>query len=157
MMTGFLGTGAPLAIDLIVVGLTIILPVLCYSIATVRAGQHGRHRSLQIAITVVLALALIFFEWQVRALGGWRSMIAYRALSPSATSLIGWTLAVHLVFSITTPMLWVAALMTSGRAWTGQQPRRHRFVARLAAADLILTAVTGWLWYYLAFVRTYTA
>lgn len=151
-MTGFLGTGAPLAVDLIVVGLSVVLPILFVSIALVRRGERAKHRAIQVAITASLALALIFFEIQVRSAGGWREMIADRGHSDSRITLIGVLLGVHLIFAVSTPLLWVAALMTSGKAWSGQRPRRHRLVARLAAGDLVLTALTGWLWYAVAFV-----
>jgi uncharacterized membrane protein YozB (DUF420 family) len=67
------------------------------------------------------------------------------------------SLYVHLVFSISTACLWVyvvAAALRNIPLPPGPSPysRRHIFWARLAAIDLALTAITGWVFYWLAFV-----
>ena len=152
-MQGFLGFGAPFALDFIIVALACVLPVLLASILAIRSGHQKAHRSLQIALTTALTLVLILFEWQIRSLGGWREIVAYRKFTNEETAVVGGTLAVHLVFSVTTPLLWIAALVTSSAAWEGLRKRRHHWLGRLAAADLLMTTLTGWLWYWVAFVR----
>ena len=153
MAIDLLGNGAPLALDLIVVALTVLLPVLAASIVAIRRGQRRLHRSLQIAITVALVVSLLLFEFQIRNLGGWRESIADRNLSESQLSAITAMLIVHLIFSVTTPAFWLAALISSTKAWTGRRPQVHHWLGRLAALDLVLTAITGWVWYAMAYVN----
>ena len=152
-MDGFLGTGAPLAFDLIVVLLAILLPILALSILTARSGRKLLHRNLQIASTLALGVTVLFFEFEIRRGGGWKTMLASQNLTPGELQNVGRMLLVHLIFATTTPALWTAAIVTSSEAWTGERPARHRIIGRLAAADLTLTALTGWTWYYLAFLR----
>jgi uncharacterized membrane protein YozB (DUF420 family) len=66
-------------------------------------------------------------------------------------------LAIHLVFAISTLVLWAWVVWEAiGRFPTppapGSHGPRHRRMARLAALDLVATAVTGTIFYWLAFV-----
>jgi hypothetical protein len=62
------------------------------------------------------------------------------------------------VFAVTTVVLWPVVILLALRSFPpipGPAPhsRIHVPLARLAAADMLLTAVTGWIFYWLAFVR----
>jgi uncharacterized membrane protein YozB (DUF420 family) len=66
-------------------------------------------------------------------------------------------LGIHLVFAVTTFVLlawvvWEAIVRFPSPPTPGTHGPRHRVMARLAAADLVLTAVTGVIFYWLAFV-----
>jgi uncharacterized membrane protein YozB (DUF420 family) len=68
-------------------------------------------------------------------------------------------LAIHLVFAVSTLVLWVWVLWEAFLRFPvppmpGSHGGRHRFMARLAAIDLMLTAVTGTVFYWLAFVAS---
>ena len=144
-MDGFLGTDAPLVLDLIVVVLALAIPLLVFSIGAASRGAHRVHKAIQITLTVVLAIALIGFELQVQQ-SGWEEMTNFAAQPPSRQNHLTFALGVHLLFAISTPFLWIAAMSATDRG------RSHRVLGRLAAADLCLTALTGWYWYYVAFV-----
>ena len=63
----------------------------------------------------------------------------------------------HLVFAVSTLVLWAWVVLEAWRRFPvppqpGAHSARHRRMARLAAADLVLTAVTGTVFYWLAFV-----
>ncbi len=66
-------------------------------------------------------------------------------------------LAIHLVFAVSTALLWIYVIVQALRkipnppAPCAYSPTHKRW-ARLAAADMTLTALTGWTFYYLAFV-----
>jgi len=159
---GFLGTRASLGMDVVLVGLLALLPVLAWSIALVRRGRYAAHRRLQLFIVAALLAAIVVFEidirlfsdWRVRAAGGAAWGGHANAWWPSGVLA---ALAIHLVFAISTLVLWAWVVWEAVTRFPvppvpGSHGPRHRRMARLAAADLVLTAVTGSVFYWLAFV-----
>ncbi|MGD9649122.1 MAG: DUF420 domain-containing protein, partial [Pirellulales bacterium] len=68
-------------------------------------------------------------------------------------------LYVHLVFSVSTAVLWIVVTVRALRNFpTPPQPGRHSDAhvrwGRLAMWDMVATVVTGWIFYYLAFVAS---
>jgi uncharacterized membrane protein YozB (DUF420 family) len=66
-------------------------------------------------------------------------------------------LAIHLFFAVTTTVLWLAVIVRALRKFPSppapcDHSASHMFWGRLAAIDMALTALTGWIFYYLAFV-----
>ena len=139
-LDGFLGTRASLMLDVVTVAMAVILPVLAVSIYLVRyRRRYLLHKRLQIGLSAVLFAAVTLFELDMR-LNGWRHRAAPSPYySQDGTSLVSNVLSVHLVFAIST-------------ATQSLHSRQHILWGRLAALDLTLTAVTGWLFYWLAFV-----
>ncbi len=151
---GFLGTRASLGMDVVLVGLLALLPVLAWSIAAVRAGRYQLHKRLQLFIVAALTAAIVVFEVDVRIFSDWK----VRALpSPWYPAGVFWSLGIHLVFAVSTFVLWTwvvweAVLRFPAPPTPGGHGPRHRRMARLAALDLLGTAVTGVIFYWLAFV-----
>ena len=153
---GFVGTRAPLGMDVVLVGLVALLPVLAWSIAAVRSGRYGLHKGLQLFIVAALAVAIVVFEIDVRLVSDWKIRAAPSPWWPGGV--LG-ALAIHLVFAVTTFVLlawvlWEALARFPSPPVPGTHGSRHRRMARLAAADLVLTAVTGTVFYWLAFVAS---
>jgi putative membrane protein len=152
---GFLGTRASLGMDVVLVGLMALLPVLAWSVHLVRRRHdYAGHRRLQLLIAGLLGAAIVIFEIDVRLVSDWRLRAQPSPWWPGGV----WTaLAVHLVFAVSTFLLlvWVLAealLRFPSPPAPGTHGPRHRVMARLAAADLVATAVTGSVFYWLAFV-----
>ena len=151
---GFLGSRASIGMDVVIVGLVLLLPILFVSIMAVRQGRYRLHKSLQIFIMVALLAAILVFEIDIRVF----SDLRVRATpSPYWPIGVGTALAVHLVFAVSTLvlLLWVlveAFLRFPKPPVPGSHSQRHRLMARLAAADLLVTTVTGGFFYWLAFV-----
>ena len=66
-------------------------------------------------------------------------------------------LGIHLCFAVTTVMLWLVVLVLAWRRFpVPPKPNAHsdfhRRWAWLAAWDMVLTTITGWLFYLVAFV-----
>jgi putative membrane protein len=159
---GFLGTRASLGMDVVLVGLFALLPVLGWSIAAVRRGRYDVHRRLQLFIVAALAAAIVIFEIDVRLVSDWRER-ARAAWLPGGNA--WWptgvltALGIHLLFAVSTFVLlaWVtteAVLRFPRPPAPGAHGPRHRWMARLAALDLVCTAVTGSVFYWLAFVAS---
>lgn len=153
-LTGFLGTRASLGMDVVLVGLFVLLPVLAVSIALVRRGHYGLHKRLQLFIAAALAVAIVVFEVDVRLVSDWKLRAAPSPWWPGGVLA---ALGIHLVFAVSTFVLlvwvlWEAATRFPSPPAPGAHGPRHRRLARLAAADLVLTALTGSVFYWLAFV-----
>ena len=151
---GFLGSRASLGMDVVLVGLLALLPILAWSIAAVRAGRYQLHKRLQVFIVAALATAIVVFEIDIRLFSDWKA----RALpSPWYPAGVFWSLGIHLVFAVSSFVLWTwvvweALLRFPKPPSPGSHGPRHRRMARLAALDLLATAVTGLIFYWLAFV-----
>jgi putative membrane protein len=151
---GFLGTRASLGMDVVLVGLIALLPVLAWSIRAAQARRFILHKRLQLTIAVLLLAAIVFFEVDIRLVSDWK---ARADASPWWPGTVLAALGIHLVFATTTLVLWVWVLWEAlGRfpnpPSPGRHGPRHRTMARVAALDLVLTALTGFVFYWLAFV-----
>jgi len=66
-------------------------------------------------------------------------------------------LGIHLVFAVTTTLLWIGVIVQALRRFPkppapNEYSGTHKFWAWLAALDMGMTALTGWIFYLLAFV-----
>lgn len=154
MGPGFLpGSRGSFILDFVVVAMVVAIPVLLWSVSLARRGRYDLHRRVQVILAVVLGLAVLAFELDMR-LFGWRHLAEP---SPYYETLVWPVLWVHLVFAVPTLLLWTGVVIVSlRRAAAGALPgafgRTHRLLGRLAAGMMVGTAVTGWIFYYLAFI-----
>ena len=161
---GFLGTRGSLMLDLVVVAMVIVLPVLGWSIWLVRyRRRYALHKQVQLVLGIVLLIAVTAFEADMR-INGWQQRAipvtqdANSDIARQPDDIVYRALAIHLVFATTSAFLWVFVIVQGLRKFPrppapGPYSRRHIFWARLAAIDMVGTAVTGWVFYWLAFVR----
>ena len=154
---GFLGSRASFGMDVVLVGLIALLPVLAWSIHLVsRRRNYAAHRRLQIFIALALLAAIVVFEIDIRLVSDWKLRAAPSPWWPAGVLT---SLGIHLVFAVSSLVLWAwvlweAVVRFPSPPAPGTHGPRHRRMARLAAADLVLTAVTGTVFYWLAFVAT---
>jgi putative membrane protein len=154
---GFLGSRAPLMIDVVCLAMIGVVLVLAWSVYQVKIRRRYQlHKWTQITLGAVLLIVVILFEIDIR-LHGWEERAA-NAIGGHPAPVVFTALYVHLVFAVSTVILWP---ITIGLAAThfGEPPspglhsRVHIPLARTAAIDMVLTALTGWIFYCLAFVR----
>ncbi len=155
-LDGFLGTRASVGMDVVLVGLWLLLPVLGWSIALVRRGHYTAHKRLQLLIVGALLAAIVVFEIDVRLVSDWKIRARPSPWWPGGVLAM---LGVHLVFAISTFgllawVVWEALRRFPVPPARGAHGPRHRRFARLAALDLVLTAITGTAFYWLAFVAS---
>ena len=159
---GFLGTRASVMLDVVFLAMFAVIPVMAGSIYQVKFKRKFRtHKAIQLALGAVLLVTVTAFEIDMRFISGWRERAQP---SPYYSELwyegaAQWALAIHLVFAVTTALLWVHVIVQALRK-IPRPPRpceysgRHKVWGRLAAADMVLTSVSGWVFYWLAFVAT---
>jgi uncharacterized membrane protein YozB (DUF420 family) len=156
-MDGLLGTRASLMLDVVFVAMFVVVPVMAWNIWQVRRRRrYLLHKRVQLALASVLLVSVLAFEIDMR-LYGWQD----RAMpSPYFSSPVNWVkvaLAVHLFFAVPTALLWVYVVWHALRnipnpPRPSEHSARHKRWAWLAAWEMLGTAVTGWVFYYLAFV-----
>ncbi|HQU42774.1 MAG: hypothetical protein B7Z73_04230 [Planctomycetia bacterium 21-64-5] len=153
---GFLGTRASLMLDVVVVAMVGVLVLLGLSIYLVRyRRRYVWHKRLQLLLVAALLVVVALFEADMR-INGWR---ARAESSPYYDSLVMPALTLHLAFSVSTCLLWgwvtVGALRKFDRPpQPGPHSSSHCLWGRLAALDMLCTAVSGWAFYWLAFAAT---
>lgn len=153
---GFLGTRASFMLDFVVVAMVFIVVIMAWSIYQVRYHRrYALHKRTQLTLAVVLLIAVTAFELEMR-LYGWEDRAA-GALGGTANSTVWAALYTHLLFAISSAILWPTVITRAWRrfpalAGPNEHSRSHIFWARLAALAMLLTAVTGWVFYWLAFV-----
>jgi uncharacterized membrane protein YozB (DUF420 family) len=113
------------------------------------------HKRIQIALGVAVLIVVIMFEIDIR-IHGWESRASGGAGRPDA--IVWYALYVHLLFAVTSLILWPVTIVLALRNFPnlpapGVHSRIHVPLARVAALDMVMTAVTGWVFYWLAFVR----
>lgn len=161
MKDGFLGFRASFMLDFVVVALVLIVPILIYSLLAVkRQHKYRLHRNLQLMLGVVLLVAVGLFEIDLQFIqGGWQNVVAKRStpLTAEQLSFVRTVLRVHLVFAISTPLLWAVTIILALRRFPnppqpGSHSRLHSTLGWLSTIDIVLTSVTGLIFYYFAFV-----
>jgi len=163
MRDGFLGYDTSLMLDVVVSALVLVVPALLFSLYLVKVRHNYLwHRNLQIALGLVLLIAVGAFEVDLQIVhGGWENIVNKPSQPPrlegEALEFVRRVLWVHLVFAISTPFLWGATIGLALKRFPsppvpGPHSRLHKPLAWAATVDLVLTSATGLLFYYFAFV-----
>lgn len=153
-MDGFIPfSRAPFVMDLLVMAMLCFLPVLGWSVYAIKVKRDFRlHRFLQIALGIILLLTIGIFEYHVR-LYGWRQ---HAQESPYFSTWLFPFLYLHLVLATVTVIIWTyttfQAIKDMIRQPSVKSRRLHMIIGKASAAGMLLTTVTGWIFYYLAFV-----
>lgn len=156
---GFLGSRASFMLDLVFLAMFAIVPVMIWSIRLVQFGKrYELHKRLQLAIAAILLVAVVAFEVDMRFFSKWEERAeASPFYSDTGWSAVSIALVVHLAFAIPTTLLWIVVV---ARAWLAfpspAKPAKHsiwhRRWGQFAAIGMFGTALTGWLFYGMAFV-----
>ncbi len=155
LSVGFIpGSRAPLMMDVVALAILLVLPLLAVSLHLVRHRRaYRRHKQFQVTISLALLVVVLLFEAAVRT-HDWR---AAAVASPYYESCLFPVFYVHLTTAISATVAWTAAVVLALRRFPsppvpGPFSATHKIMGRLAAALMGATAVTGWTFYYLAFL-----
>ncbi len=148
-------------LDVVFLAMFAIVPLLLLSVFLVRKRhQYSLHKRLQLAMATVLLVAVGLFEVDMQLFTRWESLAeGSRFFDPANKwgSPAGRSLLVHLSFAIPTLVLWIVVVAAALRRFPnpphpGSHSLWHARLGWLATIGMVLTAVTGWSFYYLAFV-----
>jgi hypothetical protein len=158
MSDGFLGYKSSFMLDAVVCALVLVVPVLLYSLYIVKVHkQYALHKKLQLILGAALLITVIAFEVDLRMQGGWKNIVAKRDVPLTAEQFrtVEKTLWIHLVFAVSTPLLWIATICYALKRFPnppvpGEHSPLHKKLAWASTIDLVLTSITGLIFYYLA-------
>ena len=157
---GFLPGRASLMLDVVVVAMFFVLLALGFSVYSVKYRQNYQlHKLIQVGLASALLVVLLLFEIDVHFIDKWMVRADPSPYFDAATRSgpVVYALAVHLVFAVTTFVLWLAVILLALTHFPnppepGDHSRFHKRWGTIAAIDMVLTTLTGWLFYWLAFV-----
>lgn len=140
--------------DVVSAAMLFIVPVLAYSVYLARFRRdYRRHKVIQLSLGLLLLVAVLLFEVDVR-LHDWRQRTVD---SPYYGPVLDRVLGVHLSFAVSTSVLWLVTIIGALRRFPAPPARgayssRHRRLGWLATLGMFATSVTGWTFYYMAFI-----
>ncbi|MBC7659357.1 MAG: DUF420 domain-containing protein [Chitinophagaceae bacterium] len=153
-MAGFIPTSrGSFVLDFIVVAMGLIVPIMLFSIRTVKIRKNlALHRLIQIGLGITLGIAIVAFELDMR-INGWRHLAMP---SPYYNTLVFPALIVHLCFAVPTLVLWTYTIAQAVKytieKQVNQARNQHKRLGLYSSYSMIGTAITGWIFYYLAFI-----
>ena len=149
-------------LDFVVCALVLIVPILCYSIYIAKfKKQFGKHKTIQILLGIVLLVAVGLFEADIQYHGGSKQIVNKNPEAPrldaAQMELVAKALYIHLVFAISTPILWIVTTIAALKKFPkpvqpNEHSKLHKTLGWASTIDLTLTSLTGLVFYYLAFV-----
>jgi hypothetical protein len=128
--------------------------VIGISIWLARGGRYRVHKRIQIVSAVVLLATIVAFEIDIRFLTDWRQLAHPSPFYDSGV--VDWALGIHLAFAIPTPVVWAITIALALRQMPDPpapclKAKSHRRWGWASAVLLVLTAVTGCAFYWIAF------
>lgn len=148
-------------LDFVVVALVLVVPILVYSLVALKVGRNYRlHRQLQLLLGIVLLVAVGLFEIDLQFIQkGWMNVVNKREikLTDDQLGFVRTVLRIHLVFAISTPLLWGATIWLALKRFPSPptpspHSELHKKLGWISTIDLVMTSVTGLIFYYFAFV-----
>lgn len=162
MSDGFLGYRTSFMLDAVVCALVVVVPTIVVSLYLVKVKKnYVAHRNVQIGLAVVLLFAVSAFEIDMQQIqGGWENVVAKREVPLSVDQLetVRHVLWVHLIFAVSSPVLWLITIVLAVKRMPKppgpcEHSELHKKLGWASTIDLVLTAVTGLWFYYVAFIR----
>ena len=156
LANGFLPNRANGTLDFVALAMAGVLLTLAFSIFQVRRRKQPQtHKALQLGTAAVLLVTLLVFEIDMQYVTDWRALAQPSPYFDSGV--VTAVLWIHLLFAIPTPfvwggVIWFALVRFRNGYQAGAFNKTHRTWGWIAAILMSLTSLTGWVFYYLAFV-----
>lgn len=151
---GFLGTRAPLFMDIVSV-IVALLPLLIFgAISLAKNNNYKAHESVQKLLFIVTVIVVAFFEYGVRVEGGYKNLMEGSSVGHNYFIYV---LIFHIMISVVTLILWVMTLFYAKRykrqsTLPGLYSQAHKKAGQRTFIGIILTMLTGAWVYALLFV-----
>lgn len=144
---------APIILTVLALSLFFVVPLMVWSIRQVRLGKYLLHKRTQTGTSVALFILLIFFEMQIPG----TDWMKHTATSSFSEDTIRNYLSVHKSIAISMTLLWTLTLsLALWRTPSSPRPsphsRLHKILGISSAVMMIITAISGWIFYWMAFI-----
>lgn len=151
---GFLGTRAPFFMDFVMI-IVAFLPLLTLgAIALAKINNYKLHTLTQTIIFIVSVIVVGYFEYGVRAGGGFD---AFMKESHTSDKYALWVLIFHIIVATLTLVVWIRTLLLAykekrNHKLPGAYSITHQKAGKLTFIGIFLTSFTGVWVYILLFV-----
>ncbi|PHS42295.1 MAG: hypothetical protein COB07_00715 [Sulfurovum sp.] len=151
---GFLGTRAPLFMDIVSV-IVAFLPFLIFgAILLAKKKNYEAHERVQKLLFIVTVIVVSFFEFGVRVAGGYKNLMEGSSVGHNYFIYV---LIFHILISVVTLVLWSMTLYYARRyrnqkTLPGAYSKAHKKAGQRTFIGIILTTLTGGWVYALLFV-----
>ena len=152
--SGFLGTRAPLFMDIVSVIVAVLPFLIFWAISLAKKKNYSAHESVQKLLFMISVIVVGFFEFGVRMEGGYKNLMEGSSVSHDY---LLYVLIFHIIISVITLILWVMTLYTAKRykrqsTLPGLYSKAHKKDGIRTFIGIILTMLTGAWVYALLFV-----
>jgi putative membrane protein len=145
-LPGFLGTRAPLFMDIVSL-IVAFLPFLMLGIiALAKQKKYKLHTLLQGILYAISVLVITFFEIGVRLVGGFKSFMEGSSVGHDDAFIV---LIFHIMISVITLIIWTTTLLTAKKQL---QLKKHKRAGWMTFIGVTLTTLTGGWVYFILFV-----
>ncbi|NOR55473.1 MAG: DUF420 domain-containing protein [Sulfurovum sp.] len=146
---GFLGTRAPFFMDFVMIMVALLPLLVLIAISFAKKKNYRLHALIQSIIYVVAVIVVGYFEYGVRAGGGYEGFVEGSSVSHNYAFYV---LIFHIAVAVIGFIIWTVTLVTARKQskagnLPGSYSLTHRKAGRRAFIWIILTAVTG-IWVY---------
>jgi len=151
---GFLGTRAPLFMDLVTIYFALLPFLVGFAIMLAARGRYRAHFKSQAALFLVTMVMVVVFEAGVRIGGGFNDYMQGSDLS------YGWVLSyllLHIAIALFTVVVWGVTIYRSMKVFvkeghTAPYFKQHKARAKWLFAGIVVTSLMGCSMYPILFV-----
>ena len=147
---GFLGTRAPFFMDFVMIMVALLPLLVAVAISFAKKKNYSLHALVQTIIFVVAVIVVGYFEYGVRAGGGFNGFIKGSSVSHHYAFYV---LIFHIIVAVIGFVIWTHTLVTArkdskNKALPGLYSATHKKAGKRAFMWIVATAFTG-IWVYI--------
>jgi len=151
---GFLGTRAPLFMDVVTIFFALTPFLVGYSIFLAVRGKYRQHFQTQVVVFILSMIMVVVFETGVRIDGGFNAYMQESSWSYNAVLIY---LVAHIVFALLTVVAWGITIYSSYKVyreegWGSPYFKLHRKRARWVFLAICINAIMGVSLYPILFI-----
>jgi putative membrane protein len=151
---GFLGTRAPLFMDIIVLVVGLLPFLISFSIWFSTKRMYKLHQFLQTVLFLATIIVLIYFKYGMHEAGGFDFFIKGSSINSSAAF---YFLIFHIIIASITLIMWFIMIRFSiadrrRRGLPGLYSRDHKKSGKRLAFAILMTSITGVIVYWMLFI-----
>jgi putative membrane protein len=157
-MNGFIpGSRGTFMLDVVALAMILMIPVMGVGIQFAKKRKYEVHKRMMMALSGVLGVAVVMFELEMRLGDGW---MMHAEVSPFFGVTLYAVLAVHLAIAVSTCVCLAVTIVNAMKKFDAMQLRPgahsvfHRRWGQWSAVGLTLTSLTGWVFYWMAFIAS---